>query len=640
MISPSAARRLAALASVLLLAGLNTAEGLAQELRPVPDPTLEGMEAAVQEQLRTELAAVRGLADRSRSAENGVTDEDLGQSFGDLGRLYLAYDLVAPAEACLANAHQLDPRDPRWPYLLGALLQGDRRLDEAVTAFEATLALVGDDLATWIRLGNVHLARDAPQEAQDAFGRARELAPDQAAAHAGLAKAAVALGDHRAAVEHFEAALERQPQATALRYPLALALRELGEMDAAREQLRERGSVDVSFPDPLAQELLGLATGSGIHLLYGNRALRAGQIEAAIDRYRQAIEANPRSADAHRALGSALLRQGDRQGAVLHYSNALALEPENPDLQYNLGTTLVELGQDDQAIRHFEAALALAEDFHNARFNLATALAKQERFAAAAPHWEQLLEAEGDDPATRFYAAHTFFRLGRPGDAAPLLEGLVSEEGVDRPRARLLLARLRMAEGDLAAAQHHFEAVTRSANAEPEQLRTARSELARLAGRAGRFDEAIALYDALLAETPGDRESRFAQAMALLLSERYAEARDRLAEGMDVLGDDGAFAHLWARFLATCPVAELRDGQTALDLSLALFRPQPRPEVAETIAMAHAELGQFDQAIAWQERLIQEARRAGAQGALPGLEARLEGYRRGEPVRAPWLGGP
>ena len=43
----------------LLIGGVLAAGSIAQELRPVPDPTLEGMEPAVQEQLRSELAAVR-----------------------------------------------------------------------------------------------------------------------------------------------------------------------------------------------------------------------------------------------------------------------------------------------------------------------------------------------------------------------------------------------------------------------------------------------------------------------------------------------------------------------------------------------------------------------------------------------------
>lgn len=587
--------------SWILLALAATASAQTRDtLLPIVDPTLAGMEAVVQEQLRQSLDAVRDLA-----TQDGVADVEAGEAFGTLGQLYLAYDLTTPAEASLRNARALDPGDFRWSYLLGSLYQGERELDGAVESFQTALEIDGSHLPAWIRLGNVHLALDDAESAATAFDRARQIAPDEAAVWAGLGKSAAARGEHAKALEYFEAALERQPQATALHYARGLALRELGRIDDAREALRLRGDEDTAFPDPIAQELLRLATGSGIHLMYGNKALRAGNLEAAARRYAQAVEANPDSADAHQSMASVLLRLDDRPRAIEHFSTALALRPDSPSLHYNLGTALVDAGQRDQAIRHFTAALELAPDYNNARFNLANALGQAGRHAEALPHWQKLLDVEGDDHATRFYAAQTFHQLGRHAEAVDLLQGLVDEDPT-RERAQKLLvhARLGWASG---------------------------------LARDGNFDAAQTHYRAILDVDPGHREARFALTMALLLAERYPEAAQSLEDGTAQLPDDGALAHLHARFLATCPDDSLRDGTRALDLALRLFRPQPRPDVAETVAMAYAELGRFDDAVAWQERLIQEAERAGAGHMLPPLNTRLEAYRRGEPARAPWL---
>ena len=38
-----------------------------------------------------------------------------GQAFGDLGELYLVYDLAVPASACLENAAAARPLDPTVP---------------------------------------------------------------------------------------------------------------------------------------------------------------------------------------------------------------------------------------------------------------------------------------------------------------------------------------------------------------------------------------------------------------------------------------------------------------------------------------------------------------------------------------------
>ncbi len=628
-------------------------------LLPVPDPSLFGMEAAVQEQLSEGLAELRALS------SSDVAGGELAEAYGGMGQIYLAYDLVAPAAACLRNAHLLAPADFRWPYLLGALYQTERRLDEALASYQAALALGPEDsapqklepaarlsgptppredpvlagsvrlFAALIRTGNVHLARDEPELARQHFERAVALGGPRAAALAGLGKAAAALGEHQAALEHFEAALAEQPEASALHYPLAITYRELGRIDDARRHLAERGDVEAPFPDPLAQSLLRLATGAGVHLMYGNRALRQGNLEAAIKRFRQAVEANPRSAPAQQSLGGALGRQGDAEGAVRHYSASLALEPENPALHYNLGTVLVGQGEDRRAIRHFRAALELAPDYHNARYNLATALAGIGSFQQAETHYRTLLEIDATDRGTRYYLAQTLRQLDRHREAAEILATLVAENP-GRVRARLALGGA-LAGDDADGAISQYRAVL---DLEPDHTGALRA-LAPLLARQGLYDQAAKRYGELIELEPGDESVRFGQATALMLAESYSHARKRLEEGLEAFPGSASLAHALARLLAACPDPSVRDGERAYQLAVSLFRSLKNPLYAETAAMALAEQGRFDEAVGWQRRLILEAERAarGASGdALLGrLRERLALYERGEPCRAPWL---
>ena len=113
----------------------------------IPDPSLEGMEPKVREQLRTTLDEVRRLR-RSSS-----TPTELGNAYGELGRLYLAYDLTEPAAACLRNASRLADRDLRWAYLLGTIAQAERRLEEAEKSFHAALGLDPND-PDWNTIGH------------------------------------------------------------------------------------------------------------------------------------------------------------------------------------------------------------------------------------------------------------------------------------------------------------------------------------------------------------------------------------------------------------------------------------------------------------------------------------------------------
>ncbi len=610
------------------------------ELLPIEEPTIDGMDTSVQEQLRgawTELRQM--LADPSQDLEL------LAEAYSGIGQIYLAYDLVTPAAAALQNALRLSPQDWRSRYLLGSLQQNEGRLQKAADLLAEVVAedqvaesgpSTVERVAAWIRLGNVRLDLDDPEAAAAAFTAALELDTASPAAYAGLGKSIARRGDAASAVQHFERALELQPEATALRYPLAIALRELGQIDAARRQLAARGNVEAAFPDPVAQAVLSLASGSGVHLMFGNRALRQGKVELAIERYQRALEINPRSPEAHRALAAAHQRLGRREQAIEHYSSALALAPDNPASHYNLGTILVEQGDDEQAMRHFQAALRLAPDYDNARFNLAAVLARNGRYDEALPHYELLLSREGSDHAIRFYAAHTLQNLGKHDRANALLRQLVQEDG-DRARARLALARGLLATDGADAARQQLDLLLETPGLSSEQRLAGHLELARLEAQEGRWDDAVRSFDQALEVDDGNPSAHFGRAMALLLAERYGDASRALEAANRRLPEDRELRHLLARFLATCPVRDLRHGQRALEMAFDLLQLQQRLDIARTVGMALAEQGRFDEAVIWQQRLVAQAQQAQAVELVPQLQQDLQRYRLGQAVVAPWL---
>ena len=595
------ARRLCVLAC-LLFAASSGADSYTVTWEPelIPDPSLEGMEPKVREQLRTALDEVRRLR------RSSWTPEQLGNAYGELGRLYLAYDLTEPAAACLRNAARLASGDLRWTYLLGTVAQTERRLEEAEKAFHAALALDPTHLPSMLRLGDVYLTAGEPGTAASFFHKvlkATSSGPRQevAAAHAGLARAATARGEPEAAVTHYLAALELQPAASALRYPLALAYRELGDLEAARQQLAQRGTRPPSYPDPIRRELRELATGAGVHLVAGNRALRRNEPEAAAEHYRRAVEANAESAEAHLSLAATLARLGQPEEAAEHYERSLAIDPENPAVHYNLGTLLAAQGRPEASLPHFRTALELAPSYANARFNLATALLDIGKPEEALAHLQRLADSEEESASTRLATARALEQSGRPEEALPLLQAVATDPDVD-------------SEQHLVADRHR----------------------ARLLAQLGRFDQAAGLYRKLVERFPDEPETRFASLMTLLLAEHYPDAAAALEEATERFPNNLQITHLQARFLATCPEPDLRNGARALQLAQRLFGFRPQPAFAETVAMAHAELGQFDQAIRWQQRLLTQARRAGMTAMLPELERRMAGYEEGRPVRAPW----
>jgi hypothetical protein len=81
----------------------------------------------------------------------------------------------------------------------------------------------------------------------------------------------------------------------------------------------------------------------------------------------------------------------------------------------------------------------------------------------------------------------------------------------------------------------------------------------------------------------------------------------------------------------------VRDGARALALAGQVFEASPNLDHAETLAMAYAEIGNLQEAVAWQRRVLTRAESQGRPAPmLEAIRARLARYERGEPERSPW----
>ena len=143
-------------------------------------------------------------------------------------------------------------------------------------------------------------------------------------------------------------------------------------------------------------------------------------------------------------------------------------------------------------------------------------------------------------------------------------------------------------------------------------------------------------YEQAVLLQPGNTEARFGLAVALVQVRRYRDARDRLAEGMKLFPEQTVFAHGLARVLATAPEARVRDGQRAMTLVQDVIKQGRTLDLGATVAMAYAELGQYEQAVTIQRDLMSAAEKGGLRELVPRLAANLALYERREPCRTPW----
>ncbi|HEX9636860.1 MAG TPA: tetratricopeptide repeat protein [Acidobacteriota bacterium] len=410
---------------------------------PVPDVSLEQLEAAV----ATQLHETQRLLDALRS-ERGSSAAELGEAYGELGRIYHAYRLDAQAEACYLNAIGFAPGDPRWPYYLASLYQSMGRPEQAASYYRRVVEAQPDSLAPRVHLGEMLLDQNRLAEARAQFERALRSDPACPAAQAGLGQVALAEQRYADAVRHFEAALQQVPEANRLHYSLAQAYRGLGNPERARRHLEQRGMVGVRPPDPLIDELTELTRGEVVHLLRGRLAFRAERFAEAAAAFAKAVAARPDSAGARVNLGTALARMEDPAGAMLQYREALKLEPRSTAAHFNLAALLAEQGSEDQAIEHFEAVLAIDPADAEVHQRLARLYRERGRWERALERYRDAARLEPRSEEAALGEAVALVELGRYAEARARLEQ-AHDQMPDQGRIAHALARMLAAGPDL-----------------------------------------------------------------------------------------------------------------------------------------------------------------------------------------------
>lgn len=604
----------------------------AEELawRRVPSPAVERFEVEVRRQLEQE-------RDRFELAIAGASSAaGIGESYGRLGRVYYAYDLVEPARICFLNARDAAPQDHRWHYYLAAVYQDRGDLEHAVLELEATLSLASEDPAALIRLGDVLFELGLLDRAEHAYLRALAADETTAAAVYGLGRITAARGGHVEAVALFERALESQPAATSIHHQLGIAHRALGDLQAARRSFELNTGGKVRFEDPLLVEVRRLVVSKQVSFEAGVEAARQGRLTEAIAHFRRAADANPKDAVVFHNLALAELRNGQRRAALADLERSAALDPDVRDVHLKLGSLKAEDGRLSEAEAHFRRAHEIDPEDLDSQLEWATALSRLGRVDRARAEVLEVLDRDAGHPRGRLALGILEARLGRATEASAELERVVEGSratALEKAEAHNHLAVVKERSGNLEAAEHGYR---KAVDLDPESAVRLES-LARFLGRQTRFAEAADAYDRAVAVEGLRASAHFGRAMALLLDESYVDARLALEQSTARLPGDLALAHLLARLLATCPEGGVRDARLGHELAIEVHRVAPSPDHAQTVAMALAGLGRFEEAVAWQARAVEEIGATGSEPALRQARARLALFRRGERSLAPWL---
>lgn len=605
-------------------------------LEPVERPRTDHYEQPVQDQLT---AAEDALDRELEAAERDPAR--LTQAYGRVGQLYLLHDLMAPAAAALRNAEALDPRNPRWPYFLAVLYIFEGKLEQAVAALDRVVVLAPRDLAARIRRADTLLQLDQVEDAEAEYRTILDLEPNHSAAYFGLGRVEFERGNFEPALELFKTALRGQPEGSAAHHHIGLTLRRLGRREEALEQLKRNEHVRIAYPDPLFASLQRLNTSREAHVKRGTEAMLANDLDGALAAFLAADEALPDDPMTLFNIGMVLIELGDKAGAEERLRRAIGLDPDYREPHFNLALILAERHDFGGAQRHFRRASEIDPDDLEARIRLAEALTRLGRYDEAIATLHGVLATDPAQPMAHLALGAANQAAGNDSAArAALLEVLEAAPGAPRERAEAHYRLAVLAEDDPQAA----EAQLGQAIELDGDFAEAHALLGRLLARRQQFGTAASHFARALARDSGNARWHGDRAMALILGERYRAAKGALQSGRGALSRAGgtsaaALDHLdtlLARLLAASPDPVVRNGPEALTIAERLMSERPSLEHGETLAMALAEVGEYERAASLQRQVLAETRRRGLAATI-GQEERLRSYENGEPVREPWF---
>lgn len=383
-------------------------------------------------------------------------------AWGRLGKLLRAGDLVQEAGLCFHQAEQLDPQEPRWPYLRGEGLALSGDAQSAVPYLRRAVLLVergkADPVAPRLRLAEVLMSVGEYDEAEAQLRRALEDVPDNASVHLDLGLLADARGNWEESREHLmrcRFSPFTQQRACAR---LATICGKRGDTAGAAEYSQRAASLPPDRPwlDRFVAECMQLGVGKSNRLRQAERLEAQKNFREAVDVFRELAEQDP-DYRVYIGLGKNLANTGDWAGAERALQEAIRIAPERAQAYYLLGKLDYARAEQQraktsagEAASGFRAAAQRARqaierkaDHTQAQVLLGLALQALDQKKEAQDAFRNAITSGPDQSEPYLYLSALLVELGQLADAQPLLEQAVKLAGADDSRARAALENLR-----------------------------------------------------------------------------------------------------------------------------------------------------------------------------------------------------
>jgi tetratricopeptide (TPR) repeat protein len=149
----------------------------------------------------------------------------------------------------------------------------------------------------------------------------------------------------------------------------------------------------------------------------GVAAYTKGDVAGSIEQFMQAVQADPRNAQALNNLGQALVRSGRGREAIPYFDQAIAVSAGVWTYHFNRAKAYGELQDWSRAAAGYREAAGLFPQDYATAFNLARALQASGDLSAAINEFQRAIELAPGEPDFPLALAYALESARRPADA-------------------------------------------------------------------------------------------------------------------------------------------------------------------------------------------------------------------------------
>ena len=349
------------------------------------------------------------------------------------------------------------------------------------------MACGGSNPQSLVASAKNYLEKGEPRPAVIELKTALQTNPDLPEARFLLGKALLANDEPAFAVLELRKALELKHPREVVLPILAQGLIEQGQN---KEVITQFSDVRLDNKQALASVKTALALAHS----------RSGAAAAAMDAFKQAIEAQPDFVPAHNGLARQLAINGQRDAAIEAVAKIIAAGHADADTWVLQGDLLAFVKNDkDGAIGAYRKALGISKQHFGAQSGIINVQVASGDAKAAAAQVAELQKSRPNHPATRFFQAQVAHLQGDNKAAKEQVLQLL-KASPDHPQLNQLAGAIEIASGSGLAARAYLNKTLQAA---PDSV-VARRMLARAYLKSGEAGKAVELLQPMLAEASQD----------------------------------------------------------------------------------------------------------------------------------------